>query len=112
MRLGIEINLNKQNTTVNPGLVSYNLEVVADLSSLKNYLENNFGNRIFIETNLEIPVIIDEISMINNITLANYYNISEIIDNKIIQYGYYEGDYDDSRAINTSSNFYVYFIGK
>lgn len=110
--MGIEINLNKQNTMINPGVVSYNLEVVADLSSLEDYLESNLGNRIFMQTNLEVPVFINATAMTSNITLINYYNISEIIDNRIIQYGYYEGDYDDSREINTSSNFYVYFIGK
>ncbi|WP_297637964.1 hypothetical protein [uncultured Clostridium sp.] len=110
--MGIEINLNKQNTIINSGVVSYNLEVVADLSSLESYLETNIGNRIFMETNLEIPVFINATAMTSSITLINYYNISEIIDNRIIQYGYYEGDYDDSRKINTSSNFYVYFIGK
>lgn len=108
--MGIEINLNKQNTIINPGIISYNLEIVVDLTSLEEYLTNNSGNRIFIETNLEIPVLIDTIAMTSNITLINYYNISEIIGNKIIQYGYYEGDYDESREINTNSQFYVYSI--
>lgn len=113
MGSGIAVDLNKQNTTINPSSVTYNVEATVDLSGLQEYLQGNKdNNRIFVETNLEIPVLISNEAMVSSITLINYYNISEIINNTVIQYGYYEGNYDDTREIKATTQFFVYSIGR
>lgn len=106
----INVNLDSTNTTVNSNPVQYNLNVVVDLSSIWSYIissQNNF-NRLFVQTSLSIPVLKNDTEMYVDLSLINYYNLNDIINKQIIQYGYYEGNYDDTRAIDSNNSVWCY----
>lgn len=108
----VVVGLNNSNTTIIDSTLAYNIEVIVNLSSLEEYLKNNKDkcNRIFVETNLEVPVIYDNMPMTNTFSLINNYYFTQIVNNEVMQYGYYEGVLDESREIKKTSNIWVYSL--
>ncbi|MGL4873992.1 MAG: hypothetical protein ACRC30_05005 [Clostridium sp.] len=105
----LDISLTKENTVITSIPVFYNIEILIDLKDYKDYMEDT-SSRIYVETNLEIPVVINGEKKVSIISLINHYNINEILDDKVIQYGYYEGVYDEERSLKKNSNIFIYKI--
>ncbi|MGL4847329.1 MAG: hypothetical protein ACRC28_00100, partial [Clostridium sp.] len=75
----LDINLTKENTIITSIPVIYNIEILIDLEEYSEYIKEENG-RIYLETDLEIPVIINGEEKVSSISLINYYNVNEILD--------------------------------
>lgn len=105
----ITIKLNVGNTNIATDTIRYNIEIIVDLSSIWSYITRDSKvNRLYVETTLRIPTIQNGVATEVDISIIDYFNIIDVADRKITQYGYFEGIYDDTREAVSGSNVWCY----
>lgn len=108
----IIINLTVENTKIETKSAVFNIEVIVPLAHLWDQIIKN--NRIYVQTNLSIPVIVTNEKKINLITLNDYYSVNTIdSDKKVVsQLGYYEGVIEANPQINAKTWIWLYDLSK
>lgn len=98
--------LTEQNTQVDKVPRLYNIEVEVNLSDI--WEEIMPDNSIYVQVYLQIPIIINNQLMEVNVSIMENYSMISIRDKKVQLYGYYEGEYDNSRPINAVAKVWSY----
>ena len=79
----VNIELSDKNTNVVKDPQVFNVEVEVELKDIWEYLEKGKNNYIYIQTQLVIPTIDNEILSEINIGITNNFKVTEIVDKKV-----------------------------